>query len=266
LGELLLKQALWFAQANKYDVAYLTTFSGQGFLIELLEYFGFRNTGTNGAGERIYEKPLSRDPVPLPAAGTSFFDAARMAYPRFYAGPKVEAYGIPIKEAFHEDLFPELAKPKQPDLFKAVGGPKTPGNTIRKVYLCRAQANIAQPGALLFFYKSASKNPPSQAVTTVGIFESMALARSTEELRQLAGGRSVYTEWQLQSFAASADKPVKVINFLLAAHVSPVIELATLKRLGVIKGQPPQSIFRIARDNMLVLLDAIANLGFRVLS
>jgi hypothetical protein len=263
LGELLLKQALWFAQANKYDVVYLTTFSGQVVLIELLEYFGFQHTGTNSSGELMYEKALSPDPLPTPAAGITFFDAARMAYPRFCAGPGVEAYVVPIRETFHEDLFPELARPKQPDLFKAVGGPKTPGNTIRKVYLCRAQANISQPGALLFFYKSASKNPPSKAITTIGVFESMAWARSTEELRQLAGGRSVYTETQLQSFAATETKPVKVINFLLAAHIAP-IELATLKRLQVVKG-PPQSIFGFERDELLALLGAITNLGFRVL-
>jgi ribosomal protein S18 acetylase RimI-like enzyme len=38
LGELLLKQVLWFAQSNRYDVVYLTTFPQQGTLIYLLEY------------------------------------------------------------------------------------------------------------------------------------------------------------------------------------------------------------------------------------
>ena len=91
-----------------------------------------------------------------PPADQSLFDAARLQYPRFCARENVEAYGIPIKETYHEVLFPELADRSQPSLFEFGGigsGPKTPGNTIRKVYLCRAQAWIGQPGALLLFYK-----------------------------------------------------------------------------------------------------------------
>jgi len=263
LGELLLKQALWFAQTNKYDLVYLTTFPTQGTLIELIEYYGFRRTGTNSAGEYVYEKPLSRAPLEKPPAPTTFFDAGREAYPRFYAGPEVAGYGVPIKEQFHEDLFPEMAHRKQPDLFQTIGGPRTPGNTIRKVYLCRAMANITQPGALLFFYKSVSKNPPSQAITTLGLFESMALARSTEDLRRLAGGRSVYSEEALQNFEATEDRPVKVINFLLITHIAPVIGLDDLQQLAVI-GKPPQSVYSLTHDKIVTLLGQIPTLGFKV--
>ncbi len=266
LGELLLKQALWFAQINKYDVAYLTAFPAQATLIGLIEYYGFQQTGTNAAGEHVYEKPLSRAPLAKPSAPTTFFDAARVAYPRFYTGPEVCGYVVPIKEPYHEDLFPELAHRKQLDLFQGIGGPKTPGNTIRKVYLCRAKANITQSGALLFFYKSTSKNPPSQAVTTLGLFEGMALARSTEELRLLAGGRSVYSEKQLQEFNATEEKPVKVISFLLVTHITPVIELNALKRLRVITPHPQQSIFSLTHDEIMALLAEIANLGFTALT
>jgi hypothetical protein len=265
LGELLLKQALWFAQTNAYDLMYLTTYSAQVPLIELISYYGFAHTTTSKTGELTYEKRLSRVPLDKPDGGMTLFEANRKAYPRYYAGPEVEAYCIPIQEAFHEDLFPELAKPRQIDLFKMTGSPKIPGNTIRKVYLCRAQANIAQSGALIFFYKSTSKNPPSQAITTIGIFESMTLARSTEELRRLAGGRSVYSDAQLQAFDATSVKPVKLINFLLVAHVDPVVDLPTLRRLAIFKHQPPQSIFRLSRESLLALFKIIPNLGFKVL-
>jgi predicted GNAT family N-acyltransferase len=60
LGELLLKQILWFAFKNSYDLVYLTTFSDQIFLIQILEYFGFQKTGVNSFQEEIYEKPLLR--------------------------------------------------------------------------------------------------------------------------------------------------------------------------------------------------------------
>jgi hypothetical protein len=264
LGELLLKQVLWFAQTNEFDVAYVTTFPDQGALIELIEFYGFSHTHNNARGELVYEKPLSSQALALPA-GNRFFDAARLNYPRFYAGPEIQAFGIPIKEGFHEVLFPELIERRQGDLFAGTGGPRTPGNTIRKVYLCRAQANITQPGAVLFFYKGRSQFPPTQAITTVGIFEGMALARSTEELRRLAGGRSVYTDLQLQRFGATAQRPVKVINFLLTNHFAPAVAIAELNRLRIFHGHPPQSIFRLDRQQLTALLQRMAQQGFKVL-
>ena len=45
-GKLLLKQALWFAQHNKYDMTYVTAFPKQAFLIDLLAYYGFKHTKT----------------------------------------------------------------------------------------------------------------------------------------------------------------------------------------------------------------------------
>ena len=41
LGELLLKQILWFAQRNAFDLVYLTTFDSQAVLIDVLRYYGF---------------------------------------------------------------------------------------------------------------------------------------------------------------------------------------------------------------------------------
>lgn len=93
----------------------------------------------------------------------------------------------------------------------------------------------------------------------------MALAHSTEQLRRLAGGRSVYSDKQLQSFGATDARPVKVINFLLVTHISPVLDLARLQRLGVIAPNPQQSVFGLTHDKLASLLLAIPNLGFRVL-
>lgn len=261
LGELLLKQALWFAQANQHDLVYLTTYPEQGALIDLLEYYGFTQTYSKEDGEVVYEKRLRREAL-LPMPGQSLFDAARLNYPRFCAGVGVEAYGIPIKEAFHEALFPELADRRQASLFaRAEDAPRTPGNTIRKVYLCQANANIGQPGALLFFYKGKSNGSPSQAITTVGVFEDMTLARSLEELRRLAGGRSVYAEHQLVGWQASQRRPVKVINFLLAGHIYPPVSLDQLVVDGVFARSPPQSIFRLPRDRLDPILRR-THLGF----
>ena len=229
------------------------------------EYYGFTNTYTNLAGELVYEKWLSRARL-LIQMGQSFFDAARLNYPRFCAGSEVPVYGIPIKEAYHEILFPELVQRQQTDLFQFGGigtGPRTPGNTIRKVYLCHAQAGIDTRGAILLFYKGKSLHIPSQAITTIGIFEDMRYASSLEELRQMAGGRSVYSERQLAEWRATAQRPVKLINFLLAGHIEPPIALAQLQADLVFGVHPPQSIFRIPSNCSRIIFSRL-NLGFEL--
>jgi len=255
LGELLLKQVFWFARENNYDLLYVTTYPTQATLIDLLEYYGFHCTYTNRDGELVYEKPLPPDAL-VPSLDQTLFDVARLNYPRFSVAPDVQAYSIPIREEFHEVLFPELVFRSQPDFF-GFGGigprPRAPGNTIRKVYLCRAPAHIRQPGALLLFYKGKSRNPPSQAFTTLGVFEDLTLAHSLEELRRLAGGRSVYTERQLLDWEASRENPVKVINFLLMGHLSPTVTLAQMMAGGVVRGAP-QSISRLSAEALQLIL------------
>ncbi|AYO81763.1 GNAT family N-acetyltransferase [Methylobacterium brachiatum] len=261
LGELLLKQVLWYAQSNCHDVVYLTVYSKQKTLISLLDYYGFIHTHDNSGGEMVFEKPLPRERL-VCRPGVSLFDLARTNYPRFATGEGVPSYAVPILEEFHEILFPELVRKLQLNLFDGVGL-QTPGNTIRKVYLCRAPAQINQPGALLFFYKGKSVSPPSQAITTVGVFEEMQLAHSTDELRRLAGRRSVYSDMQLQAMEATEDRPVKVINFLLARHLDPPMDLAALKQAQVFLNHPPQSIKSLAADQMRSVLDS-SSIGFAI--
>lgn len=261
LGELLLKQALWYARSNKYDVVYLTTFPRQTTLISLLEYYGFKHSHDNERGEMIYEKALPREEL-LRDNEISLFDLARINYPRFATGQEVKAYVVPIREDFHEILFPELASRSQLTLFEEPGS-RTPGNTIRKVYLCRAQADISQPGSILFFYKGKSNLLPSQAITTVGIFEEMTMAHSTEELRQMAGSRSVYTDAQLKAMSATVSRPIKVINFLLAGHLEPPMCLKMLQKNHVFGTHPPQSIMSLTTIQMRSILTQF-DLGYSI--
>lgn len=262
LGELLLKKVFWFAQANSYDLVYVTTYPDQVSLIDLLEYYGFSQTATKADGELIYEKPFSTAKLDR-QPDLSDFDLDRVHYPRFITGPNVRAFGVPILEEWHETLYPDLKSQKEPDLFDALGlgGPRQPGNTIRKVYLCRAQSNLGPAGSLLFFYKSKSKNPPSQAMTAVGIFEDCQSAQSTKDLMHMTGGRSVYSEAQLEAWEATSERPVKVINYLLAGYIEPAVTLEALKRMGIFGNHPPQSIFEISAPKLSLLLTGL-NLGF----
>jgi ribosomal protein S18 acetylase RimI-like enzyme len=263
LGELLLKKVFWFAQVNKYDLVYITTYKSQVALIELLEYYGFECTATKPDGEMIYEKPFS---IKQLKAGTNadIYEIDRKNYPRFVTRPGIRAFGVPIKEAYHDTLYPDLKSNNQADLFESVGigsGPKRPGNTIRKVYLCRAQSNLGPPGSILIFYKGVSRGAPSQAMTAVGIFEEFSTAHSTRELMRMTGGRSVYSETQLINWKARKENPIKVINYLLAGYIEPAITIDELRDLDVFGGHPPQSIFEILPDKLAKLLPRL-NLGF----
>lgn len=265
LGELLLKQVLWYAQTNKYDLAYLTTYDEQVALMQLLEYYGFRNAGENANGEYIYERDFSAKAL-TPRDDEADFVLARESYPRFILADHTEGFGIPIQEDYHDTLYPDLYRPIQPDLFGGASRAETitrPGNTIRKVYLCRAQSKLGPAGSLLFFYKSTSKNPPSQAITALGVLESVTLARSTKELMQLTGGRSVYSEEELEKWEATPNRPVKVINYLLVSYIEPAVSIEELRTMGVIKGHPQQSIYRLSPELTADLVER-ANLVFDV--
>lgn len=262
LGELLLKKVFWFAQKNAYDLVYVTTYITQSSLIDLLEYYGFQNTTTKPDGELIYEKQFSQSKL-LRQSGQDLFTTAKLNYPRFVTDVDVRAFVIPIKEGYHDTLYPDLKLRPQGDLFESagmIGGPQRPGNTIRKVYLCRAKSKLGEPGSILFFYKGKSKHDPSQAVTAVGIFEEAAIASSTKALMTLSGGRSVYSEHELERWKASESNPIKVINYLLVGYIDPPVNLTELKKIGIFKDHPPQSISEI-KENLDKLLMR-AKLGF----
>ena len=89
----------------------------------------------------------------------------------------------------------------------------------------------------------------------------MTLAHSSEELRRLAGGRSVYSERQLISWRASLHKPVKVIDFLLIGYITPAMSLPELRAEGVFRGHPPQSIFTLKPNQLTPIIDRF-DLGF----
>ena len=67
-GELLLKQVLWFVQRNSYDLTYVTAYPKHAFLIDMLEYYGFRETMKMDSGEIVFEKPIATGAFPVATA------------------------------------------------------------------------------------------------------------------------------------------------------------------------------------------------------
>src|SRR5262245_57876497 len=110
----------------------------------------------------------------------AFFDFDREHYPRFCDGPSVRKFCVPIRPDYHRRLFPEIAFGAELPLFPATtfapmlahGSVSTPGNTIRKVYLCRAKITRMRPGDMLLFYMSKDESyAASQSISTVSIVE-----------------------------------------------------------------------------------------------
>jgi hypothetical protein len=167
-------------------------------------------------------------------------------------------------------LFPELATQRQGDLFHAAGlavaggAPRTPGNTIRKVYLCRAQTRALARGDILLFYRSRSPDYlTSQSATSIGVVEAVSEASNLDDLVRVTAKRSVYSTQQLQAILTASSKPVKIIDFLLVGHLDQVVPLDELNRDQVFSGHPPQSICNLSPDRFKPILRRI-NFGFEV--
>lgn len=268
LGELLLKQVLWFAQRNNYNLTYVTAFPKHAFLIDLLSYYGFKETETMTTGEIKFEKSILTGALP-PLIGSAF-DFDRQHYPRFYDGVSVAKFCVPIRPDYHRRLFPEIAFGSELPLFPietfglilARGQERTPGNTIRKVYLCQAKTTRIRPGDLLFFYMSKDdRYAASQSITTVGLAEQVIDVTSADDLIRLTAKRSVFSAEDMYEMNASPSTAVKMIDFLLVGHVHPSVSVETLVANGVFSNRPPQSISRLTEERY-VKLKRFLELGF----
>jgi len=245
LGEQLLKQILWYAHKNNYNGIYLTAYpKKQEFLINFLERFGFFISGKVGEGQIILEKRLTPkgDEENLPP-----FEFHTKFYPKYRQDSSVSKFFIPIKPEYHERLFPEI-KPKVknnqlslfPDGNEDSNG--VPGNTIRKVYLCRASSKQIKAGDILIFYKSKNS-----FITSIGIIESIHEPKDFKELIQMTAKRSVYSLTEQEKLMEENSTPLRVINFYLVGHFTNFLDLKELKKSEILKGAP-QSISMTSND------------------
>jgi len=261
LGEQLLKMAFWFAQLNGYDLVYVTTFEEQQTLIRLLEFYGFKLTYTKENREGVYEKFFSRKPLP-PASHKTPLDHSRTNYPRFSLSGNLKAFCIPIQGQFHRTLFPEISfgneLPLLPELsltpleiYSKSSGGRTPGNTIRKVYISRSKIKKMSPADVLLFYLSKDDSLKySQTITSVGVLERVSYVDDLESLIKLVAKRSVYSNTQLQGIMDQSNGHLLVLDFLLINHFSNPIELHTAVETKLFNSRPPQSIAEIEDINV----------------
>ena len=214
-------------RASSFSFVYLTTFDNQTVLTEVLQYYGFAMTGTNSLGEQIYEKALPREQL-VSGTNDNLFDLARLNYPRFTARPPATAFCIPIQSEFHEILFPELAAKVQFELFAEADlnrgdqASPAPGQYHQESLSLSGDDAAVESGfdcafLSVFFARVSSFAEHHQCRSRGG----HASSRSLDDLVRLTGKRSVYSEAKLAGFEATAERPVKVIDFLLVGHIEP---------------------------------------------
>jgi hypothetical protein len=182
----------------------------------------------------------------------------------------VRKFCVPIRPDYHRRLFPEIAFGAELPLFPATtfapmlahGSVSTPGNTIRKVYLCRAKITRMRPGDMLLFYMSKDESyAASQSITTVGIVEQVANVTAAEELIKQTAKRSVFSAEDLIGMQPSALSPVKMVDFLLVGHSQPSVPLDRLTSAGILTNRPPQSIAELCEERYAAL-KPLLHLGF----
>ncbi|PZO73925.1 MAG: GNAT family N-acetyltransferase [Mesorhizobium amorphae] len=259
-GEQLLKQALWHAASNNFDVVYLTAFEDQAVLVGLLKHFGFQATYRNKRGELVLEKKIPR--TVIKPKGMAALEAAMINYPKFYSGDEVAKFIIPIQDEYFARLFPEKDGRRQRELFmpnelgsQQLSSQKIPGNTIRKVYVSRSGITKVRPGDIVLFYKSfTSGDDFSQSVTTLGIVEGFSEALDQDDLVKMTSKRSVFSEKVLREMYQGNSQPVKVLDFILIDHFDAPIGLSALTKMSALKA-PPISITSISDDAFEKIMD-----------
>lgn len=244
LGELLLKKALRYATRNGFEAIYLTAFPKHRALVELCESVGFNIAGKKG-DELIVAKKL----VGAPPDEASLLDAQRFLFPRFRDGADVRKVVVPIEAAYHERLFPEASGRKSKDLLDLIrrdaGEDAIAGNTIRKVYVTRSLMQQIGPGDLLLFY--VMKNDmlaASQAITYVGVVESVRDALSAEDLVRMTSKRTAYLRTELEKITKLPGTP-RVIEFLAIGRLDPPLALLNAQQSGILVAAP-QSLMQLS--------------------
>lgn len=242
-GEQLLKKGMDYAYRNNFDSLYLTVFPKHQILISLLGKFGFVQCGIKGSEDVYFKRSKVVQLNPHPSG----FEFHKTFWPCISIGSS-SAYLVPVQTQFHDRLFPEAARryaPSQMTLFEDAL-PKTPGNAIRKAYVCNAPTHSLEPGSILLFYRSTDSE-----ITSVGILEQYSAANDLIELQSLVGNRSVYTGQELASKVGGRIQ-AKAMNFYYAKDLKTPVPLSALRKLQIAQ---PQSIARLDGKKFLRLLN-----------
>lgn len=194
-GELLLDVVVRALRSIPVLCAFVEVAPDQRRFIAWLEDFGFYKNGYSAPnGDLVLVKELS--PSMSPSITASWDHHKRF-------GPGAvrvnRAFLVPIKQGFHERLFPSTDKGSLfygLDSLYPIGGPC--GNAIRKVYICNSFTDKIKRGDLLVFVVSGTRG----GVSNIGVVESTCRSRVPVELRDFAGDRTVYSPEEIKDLAS----------------------------------------------------------------
>ena len=235
-GELLLKAVLQSQHDHGAGSAYVEVWDHHQRLVDFMGQFGYFEYGKSGRGETVLVKTYQpRDEALSP-----------LDYHIAYGPPAVSAdcsvFAIPIREGWHNQLFPECdpeAEAGQMALPGVAGAPTRPwGNALRKAYLCNASTNQIQPGDAILFYRSGF-----QTVSVVGVTETAQRTSSPEDVLNLVGGRTVYSVSDIEEMARHPSG-VLVILFRQDRIIDPEWTLAELQARQVLTA-PPRTVTKV---------------------
>jgi len=220
IGELFLKAAFQYATNNHLEHIYLTMKPlRQPYLQDMVEEYGFSYFGDHH-GDQVFVK---EHPILPPYDTLDPLDYHVRFFPHFKCGSRVNKYIIPIVPKFHSEVFPEIQK--QQGLFVQA----TVGNAIKQAYLCHAKIKGLASGDIVMFYRSHDL----QAITSLGVIESVHDLEDVDKIVPLVSKRTVYS---LDDISKMAEKKTKVILFRSAIHFDQPVRYKWLIDEGVING------------------------------
>jgi GNAT superfamily N-acetyltransferase len=254
LGEQLLKQSIWYARSNNFDVVYVEAYEKQKSLLDLFAYYGF-SEHSRKESQLIIAKDFR-----VISAEEEDYKWHRTNYPVLKSNPS-SVIVVPIRPEFHRRLLPEATKLNSGttiDMFEDQWSNQNrenfiPSTAIRKVYVCKAQMKKIEPGSRLYFYLTQSADiSGSRSFTGVGIVENFLEVSSLSELQRITAKRSVYRLSELEEIFNKQGK-TKVLNFIFSGVCSPMLGFSKLKELNILNGAP-QSIMKLSSNAVQQLI------------
>jgi len=240
-GELLLKTVFLFRVASRFDAAWVTVFDHHEALVSLLRDFGFEDTGERTRrGELVLAKRFTWNDADRQSLDPLSFHV-KFGPPAVKVVPG-DVFLVPILPTYHKLLFPEAEE--QVELL-----PRVFGNALRKAYLCRAANRRLRPGSCLLFYRSRDM----QAVTCVGVVESVHVSNDATDVARFAGQRTVYSYGEIERMCSAE---VLAIRFRQDRLLASPIDIRELVHAGVVR-RAPQSITTVPPERTSWIADRI---------
>lgn len=237
-GETLLRAVFTHAFANAQDHAYVTVFSKQTLLINLLSDFGFEPLGQRSKlGEEVHAKRLR--PSEADEEVLSALDFAVAFGPCHVNWRGTRSWAVPIRPHYEAALFPD--RQAQSMMFLA---DQPYSNAIRKAYLCKSPARSLAAGDILAFYRSDAPG----SLVSLGVLERAVASNNVDEILRHVQGRTVYPLQEIERMCEGC-RDVLVLRFRQVLREFAPIALAELVENGVLTAAP-QSITQIPPESL----------------